>query len=57
MKSKAGIKRLFNKDIYISISIQDAIKLQNKGVLLKQFGNLKSLFVKEKEYNKYIKEV
>lgn len=50
MKSIKNIKRIYNNEIYISISINDAIKLQEKGIILKQFSGLKSIFVKEKDY-------
>lgn len=47
MKSIKNIKRIYNGDIYISVSILKAIELQNKGIVLKMFNNLKSIFVKE----------
>lgn len=50
MKSIKNIKRLYNNEIYISISINEAIKLQEKGINLLQFGNLKSIFVKESDF-------
>ena len=49
MKSIKNIKRLYNNKIYISVSINEAIKLQEKGINLLQFGNLKNLFVKESD--------
>lgn len=49
MKSVSGIKRLYNNELYVSVTIQKAIELQNKGIRLKQFGSLKSLFVKQKD--------
>ena len=49
MKSIKNIKRIYNNEIYVSISIDTAIKLQEKGINLKQFKNLKSMFVKEKD--------
>ena len=49
MKSIRNIKRLYNNEIYISVSINEAIKLQEKGLNLLQFGNLKSIFVKESD--------
>lgn len=49
MKSIKNIKRIYNNEIYVSISIDTAIKLQEKGINLKQFKNLKSIFVKEKD--------
>ena len=52
MKSISNIKRICNNEIYISISIKKAIELQNKGINLKMFDNLKSIFVKEIDLQK-----
>lgn len=52
MKSMSNIKRMYNNEIYISISIKKAIELQNKGINLKMFDNLKSIFVKEIDLQK-----
>lgn len=49
MKSISGIKRIYEGELYISVTVEKAIELQNKGIGLKQFGNLKSLFVKQKD--------
>ncbi len=49
MKSISGIKRIYEGELYISVTTEKAIELQNKGIGLKQFGNLKSLFVKQKD--------
>ena len=49
MRSIKNIKRLYNNEIYISISINEAKKLQEKGINLMQFRNLKSIFVEEKD--------
>lgn len=49
MKSIKNIKRIYDGDLYVSVSIKEAIKLQNKGINLKMFDNLKSIFVKEKD--------
>lgn len=49
MKSIKNIKRICNGDIYISVNITKAIELQNKGVQLITFNNLKSIFIKEKD--------
>lgn len=50
MRSIKNIKRIFGNNIYISISIKEAIKAQEKGINLRQFGNLKSIFIKESDY-------
>ena len=50
MKSISNIKRIYNNELYISISIKKAIELQNKGINLITFNNLKSIFVKEKDF-------
>lgn len=47
MKSIKNIKRICNNEIFISVSIDKAIKLQNKGIQLRVFNDLKSIFVKE----------
>lgn len=52
MKSIKNIKRICNGDLYISVSISKAIELQNKGINLKMFDNLKSIFVKENDLQK-----
>lgn len=52
MKSISNIKRIYNNELYISVSIKKAIKLQNKGISLIMFDNLKSIFVKEKDLQK-----
>lgn len=52
MKSKRNIKRICEGVNYISISISEAIKAQEKGINLKQFGNLKSIFIKETDFKK-----
>ncbi len=49
MKSIKNIKRICNGDLYISVSIKKAIELQNKGIQLRVFNDLKSIFVKEKD--------
>ncbi len=49
MKSISNIKRIYNNELYVSISINKAIELQNKGINLKMFDNLKSIFVKEQD--------
>lgn len=49
MKSISGIKRIYEGELYISVTVEKAIELQNKGIGLKQFGNLKSLFIKQKD--------
>ena len=49
MKSISNIKRLYNGEIYISVTIKQAIELQNKGIKLICFNNTKSIFVKESD--------
>lgn len=49
MRSISNIKRIYNNDVYVSVSINKAIELQNKGINLIMFDNLKSIFVKEKD--------
>lgn len=52
MRSIKNIKRICNGDLYISVSISKAIELQNKGIQLRAFNNLKSIFVKEIDLQK-----
>lgn len=52
MRSKKGIKRIYQGNLYISISIDTAIKAMNRNIRIKQFNNLKSLFIKEEDYKK-----
>lgn len=52
MKSIQGIKRIYQGDLYISISIDEAIKATKNNIPMEQFSNLKSLFVKEEDYKK-----
>ena len=49
MKSISNIKRIYNNEIYVSITIKKAIELQNKGIKLICFNNTKSIFVKESD--------
>lgn len=49
MKSISNIKRIYNNETYISVTIKRAIELQNKGINLKVFDNTKSIFVKESD--------
>ena len=56
MRSIKNIKKIFENEIYIIISLDDAVKSKEMGFKLLQFGNLKSIFVKEKDFIK-IKEV
>lgn len=49
MKSMSNIKRMYNNEIYVSVSLQKAIDLQNKNINLKMFDDLKSIFVKEND--------
>lgn len=49
MKSISNIKRIYKNETYISVSIKKAIELQNKGINLICFDNLKSIFVKQKD--------
>lgn len=54
MKSISNVKRIYNNELYISVSVKKAIELQNAGIKLKQFSNLKSIFVKEKDLKEVV---
>lgn len=47
MKSISNIKRIYNNEIYISVTIKKAIELQNRGIKLVCFNDTKSIFAKE----------
>lgn len=56
MKSRKNIKRLVDGILYISVDTETAIRLQNRGIKLKQIDSLKSIFVKEIDYKLSILE-
>ena len=50
MKSVKNLKRIYDGNIYISISLSEAIQAQKIDINLKQFHNLKSIFIAEQDY-------